>query len=48
MSARPAGSCDCHTHVVGEARAWPMVADRHYPPGPASVAALQQHLQQLS
>lgn len=40
----PAGACDCHTHVVGDARAWPMVPDRHYTPGPAPVEALAQHL----
>lgn len=45
--ALPAGACDCHTHVVGDARAWPMVADRHYTPGPASVSDLRQHLRRL-
>jgi predicted TIM-barrel fold metal-dependent hydrolase len=45
--ALPAGACDCHTHVVGDPQAWPMLPDRHYTPGPAPVAALQQHLRGL-
>jgi predicted TIM-barrel fold metal-dependent hydrolase len=40
----PAGACDCHTHVVGDAAAYPMVADRHYTPGPAPHDALLQHM----
>ena len=40
----PAGACDCHTHVVGDAARWPMAAHRHYTPGPAPVEALQAHL----
>jgi predicted TIM-barrel fold metal-dependent hydrolase len=46
-AALPAGACDCHVHVVGDAQAWPMVPDRHYTPGPASVGALQEHLHRL-
>lgn len=45
--ALPAGACDCHTHVVGDTRAWPMVADRHYTPGPASVADLREHMERV-
>lgn len=43
-AAWPAGACDCHTHVVGDPQAWPMVADRHYTAGPAPAAALAAHL----
>lgn len=41
----PPGACDCHTHVVGDARTWPMVPDRHYTPAPAPVEAVARHLQ---
>jgi predicted TIM-barrel fold metal-dependent hydrolase len=44
MSALPPGACDCHVHVVGSQSVYPMVAERHYTPGPASVADLRQHL----
>lgn len=40
----PLGACDCHVHVVGAVQDYPMVAQRHYTPGPASVHDLQQHL----
>jgi len=40
----PEGACDCHVHVVGPQPAYPMVADRHYTPGPAGHEALLQHL----
>jgi predicted TIM-barrel fold metal-dependent hydrolase len=43
----PSGACDCHVHVVGAQTDYPMVADRHYTPGPASVDALRAHLQRL-
>lgn len=43
----PADACDCHTHVVGDPRAWPMVPDRHYTPGPAPVGALKEHLRRV-
>lgn len=38
------GGCDTHVHVVGEPARYPMVADRHYTPGPAGVEALRAHL----
>ena len=41
------GACDCHTHVIGPAGAYPMVAQRHYTPGPAPVDALRSHLSAL-
>lgn len=40
----PAGSCDCHVHVVGPVAEYPMLADRHYTPGPAPVDALREHM----
>jgi predicted TIM-barrel fold metal-dependent hydrolase len=40
----PAGACDCHVHVVGDAATHPMASGRHYTPGPASVADLRAHL----
>jgi predicted TIM-barrel fold metal-dependent hydrolase len=43
-AAQPPGACDCHTHVVGDPRRFPMVADRRYTPGPASAVQLQDHL----
>jgi predicted TIM-barrel fold metal-dependent hydrolase len=39
------GGCDTHVHVIGDAHAYPMVDERQYTPGPASVSALQAHLQ---
>ena len=42
--ALPSGACDCHVHVIGPFKQYPMVADRHYTPGPASVKALTEHL----
>ena len=39
------GACDAHVHVIGPAARYPMVAERHYTPGPASVESLQAHLQ---
>lgn len=41
----PIGACDCHTHVVGDPARYPMVADRHYTPGPAPHEALLDHMQ---
>jgi len=46
-SALPAGACDCHVHVVGDPRRYPMAADRHYTPGPAGPANLLRHLDGL-
>jgi predicted TIM-barrel fold metal-dependent hydrolase len=42
----PAGACDCHTHVIGPREIYPMVDDRHYTPGPASLEDLRVHLEQ--
>lgn len=46
-AALPAHACDCHVHVVAPQADYPMVADRHYTPGPASAADLQAHLARL-
>ena len=43
----PLGACDCHVHVVGDPARYPMVADRHYTPGPASVSDLKRHMSSL-
>lgn len=43
----PAGACDCHVHVVAPQADYPMLADRHYTPGPASAESLHAHLQRL-
>lgn len=43
----PAGACDCHVHVVAPQADYPMLADRHYTPGPASADALRAHMQRL-
>lgn len=40
----PAGAWDCHTHVIGARTDYPMVAERHYTPGPASHEDLLAHL----
>jgi predicted TIM-barrel fold metal-dependent hydrolase len=40
----PAGGCDCHVHVIGDAATYPMAPERHYTPGPASSADLRAHL----
>lgn len=40
-------ACDCHVHVIGPRERYPMVADRHYTPGPAPLAALQAHMAAL-
>jgi predicted TIM-barrel fold metal-dependent hydrolase len=40
----PAGAWDCHVHVVGAHSEFPMVADRQYTAGPATVDDLKQHL----
>lgn len=36
--------CDTHVHVIGDIMQYPMVEDRHYTPGRASLAQLQKHL----
>src|SRR5205807_7034834 len=45
--AVPAGACDCHVHVFGQAAEFPFAARRGYTPPPASteeLLALQQAL----
>jgi predicted TIM-barrel fold metal-dependent hydrolase len=37
----PAGACDCHTHVIGDATKFPFSPSRSYTPGSASVEELQ-------
>jgi predicted TIM-barrel fold metal-dependent hydrolase len=37
----PAGSCDCHTHIFGDLRAFPFAPERTYTPEPASVAEMR-------
>jgi len=37
----PAGACDCHTHIFGDARRFPFAADRIYTPEPASIAEMR-------
>ena len=39
--AIPVGACDCHTHIFGDARRFPFVADRVYTPGSASIAEMR-------
>ena len=36
--------CDTHVHVIGASSRFPMVTNRHYTPGSASVVDLRQHL----
>ena len=36
----PEGACDCHTHVFGNPRRFPMAASRTYTPETASVAEM--------
>jgi predicted TIM-barrel fold metal-dependent hydrolase len=38
--AIPAGACDCHTHVFGNHKAFPLAADRVYTPAEAPVEDL--------
>jgi predicted TIM-barrel fold metal-dependent hydrolase len=37
----PAGACDCHVHIFGDARRFPFVSTRVYTPGPASIDELR-------
>jgi predicted TIM-barrel fold metal-dependent hydrolase len=37
----PAGACDCHVHIFGDARQFPFVPTRVYTPGPASIDELR-------
>jgi predicted TIM-barrel fold metal-dependent hydrolase len=39
--AVPPGACDCHTHVIGDARRFPLNPSRTYTPEQASVEALR-------
>ncbi|CAB3654999.1 amidohydrolase family protein [Achromobacter pestifer] len=43
----PARACDCHVHVVAPQAGYPMLPDRHYTPGPASVEDLLAHQARL-
>ena len=36
----PAGACDCHVHIFGDARRFPFVPTRVYTPEPASIEEL--------
>jgi predicted TIM-barrel fold metal-dependent hydrolase len=40
----PTNACDCHVHVVGDRHTYPMVAERHYTPRPATLDDLRHHL----
>ncbi|MGN6703713.1 MAG: amidohydrolase family protein [Burkholderiaceae bacterium] len=44
LSPPLAGGWDCHVHVIGPRDAYPMVPERHYTPGEASVDALRAHM----
>ena len=37
----PAGACDCHVHIVGDPKRFPMSPSRTYTPGTAAVSKLQ-------
>jgi predicted TIM-barrel fold metal-dependent hydrolase len=37
----PAGACDCHTHIFGDPRRFPLDPDRVYTPEPASVEEMR-------
>ena len=37
----PAGTCDCHAHVFGSQKKYPLIVDRSYTPPEASVKAYQ-------
>jgi predicted TIM-barrel fold metal-dependent hydrolase len=37
----PAGACDCHVHVFGDPKRFPMAATRNYTPEPASVEEMR-------
>ena len=43
----PLDACDCHVHVVGDPDRYPMVPDRHYTPGSASVQDLKRYMDSL-
>lgn len=37
----PRDTCDCHTHIFGDAQRFPFSPERAYTPGPASVAQMR-------
>jgi len=37
----PAGACDCHTHIFGDAKRFPFATDRVYTPEPASTPEMR-------
>src|ERR1700736_4779129 len=37
----PAGACDCHAHIFGDARRFPFTPERTYTPEPASVSEIR-------
>ena len=43
----PAGACDCHVHVFGDASRFPMSPDRGYTPPPAPADELRRFLRSL-
>jgi len=43
----PAGACDCHVHVFGDARRFPLSPDRSYTPPPAPVEEVRRLLRGL-
>ena len=43
----PAGACDCHAHVFGDAKRFPLSPDRAYTPPPAPVEDLRRFLRGL-
>ena len=45
MLPLPQPACDCHVHVIGPSDRYPMLPDRQYTPGLASVNDLRAHLQ---
>ncbi len=40
----PSLACDTHVHIVGTRSQYPMIAERQYTAGPATLAALREHL----
>jgi predicted TIM-barrel fold metal-dependent hydrolase len=43
----PSNACDCHVHIVGSLDHYPMIIDREYTAGPASVDDLRTHMERL-
>src|SRR2546421_7934007 len=37
----PAGACDCHTHIFGDPRRFPLSPSRTYTPEPASIEEMR-------